>query len=76
MNIQIPTFSALFEQLGLASDHQSIDNFIAMHSGLPEHMHIADAPFWTSTQAAFLRGALAEDAEWTEVIDQLNVSLH
>jgi hypothetical protein len=75
MNIQVPTFSDLFEQLGLSSDQQSISDFISSHSGLPDHIHIADAPFWTPTQAAFLKGALAEDAEWAELIDQLNASL-
>lgn len=75
MNIQIPTISDLFEQLGLASDQQSINDFVAKHSGLPNCTHIADAPFWTPTQATFLKSALEEDAEWAELIDQLNVSL-
>ena len=75
MNIQIPTISDLFEQLGLASDLPSINDFIAEHSGIPNSIHIADAPFWTPTQASFLKGALEEDAEWAELIDQLNVSL-
>lgn len=67
--------SALFTQLGLPSDAASIDRFVATHGPLPEHVRLADAPFWTSSQAAFLREELQEDADWAEVVDQLNLML-
>ena len=35
----------------------------------------ADAPFWTPAQADFLRQALAEDADWSEEVDELAVLL-
>ena len=66
----------LFAQLGLPSDDASIDRFIATHAPLPETVALADAPFWTSSQAAFLREEIREDADWAEVVDQLNLRLH
>ncbi|MCU0118461.1 DUF2789 domain-containing protein [Pseudomonas sp. B2M1-30] len=72
-----PTHSlpALFKQLGLASDALSIDQFIASHSPLKPELHLADAFFWTTSQADFLRGEILEDADWAEVVDQLDVML-
>ncbi|MFT5312187.1 MAG: hypothetical protein ACI8Z9_000664 [Paraglaciecola sp.] len=70
------TMSDLFQQLGLASDEKSVDAFIHQHSGLAQRVHIEDAPFWSPQQAEFIANALAEDAEWAELIDQLNVLLH
>lgn len=66
----------LFAQLGLPTDQASIDEFIVTHSPLPESMRLADAPFWTPAQASFLREEILEDADWAEVVDQLNASLH
>jgi hypothetical protein len=37
---------------------------------------LSDAPFWTPSQAAFLREEILEDADWASVIDELNVDLH
>ncbi|SEH91403.1 DUF2789 domain-containing protein [Pseudomonas fuscovaginae UPB0736] len=72
-----PTHSltALFEQLGLPSDPVSIDQFIATHSPLKPELHLADAFFWNRAQADFLRNETLKDADWVEVIDQLNVLL-
>ncbi|QXI28717.1 DUF2789 domain-containing protein [Pseudomonas vanderleydeniana] len=72
-----PTHSltSLFEQLGLPSDAVSIDQFIASHSPLKPELHLADAFFWSKAQADFLRNEVLKDADWAEVIDQLNVLL-
>ena len=43
--------------------------------GLPADVLLADAPFWTPAQATLLREELLEDADWAEVIDQLNAAL-
>lgn len=75
METPIHTMSNLFAQLGLPSDSDAIDRFIASHSPLPDDITLADAPFWTPAQAAFLREEILEDADWAEVVDQLNVSL-
>lgn len=66
---------ALFKQLGLAADQASIDAFIKQHSPLAQDCKLADAPFWDKAQAAFLREEILEDADWAEVVDQLNLML-
>ena len=65
----------LFLQLGLSSEQEDIDRFIASHRPLPDGTKLADAPFWTLGQAQFLREELNEDADWAEVVDQLNLML-
>ncbi len=72
-----PTHSlpSLFKQLGLDSDPTSIDQFIATHSPLKPELHLADAFFWSKSQADFLRGEILDDADWAEVVDQLDVLL-
>lgn len=67
--------SALFKQLGLPGDPESIERFIATHAPLPGDVRLSEAPFWTPSQAKFLREELQEDADWAEVVDQLNLML-
>lgn len=69
------TLNDLFAQLGLPALSTEIDNFVASHSSRPSGMVLAAAPFWTPAQAAFLREKILEDADWAEVIDQLNERL-
>lgn len=71
-----PTMKDLFSQLGLDSSDEGIDYFIYQNKGLPENMHIEDADIWTDAQRNFIKAELEEDAEWCELIDQLNVMLH
>ncbi|MCU7555837.1 DUF2789 domain-containing protein [Alteromonas sp. ASW11-19] len=71
-----PTMQDLFVQLGLDSSDEAIDNFIEKHRGMNDSRHIEEAPFWNDSQSEFLKSALEDDAEWAEVIDQLNVQLH
>lgn len=66
---------ALFKQLGLDDDPISIDQFIASHSPLKPDLHLAEAFFWSKSQAQFLRDEILEDADWAEVVDQLDVML-
>jgi hypothetical protein len=68
-------FSELFAQLGLPNDAQAIGQFIATHSPLAGDIRLADAPFWTPAQASLLREEILEDADWAEVVDQLNLAL-
>nr|WP_298164740.1 DUF2789 domain-containing protein [uncultured Pseudomonas sp.] len=75
MENPIHSLPSLFEQLGLPSDKAAIDAFIAEHAPLPPTCTLADAPFWNSAQAAFLREEILEDADWAEVVDQLNLAL-
>ncbi|WP_434631776.1 DUF2789 domain-containing protein [Chromobacterium sp. CV08] len=64
----------LFRQLGLPDEPAAIRAFISSHP-LPPRTPLADAPYWTPAQAAFLRQALDCDAEWSEAVDELAVLL-
>ena len=66
---------ALFAQLGLPATPEDIAAFIAVHRPLPGQLRLEDAPFWTPAQARLLREELAEDADWAELVDQLNAAL-
>jgi hypothetical protein len=67
--------TTLFEQLGLDGDAGAIDAFVAVHRPLAAGMTLADAPFWNAGQRAFLAEALADDSDWTELVDALDVLL-
>jgi len=69
------TMSNLFDQLGLPSDKGDIEHFIETHSPLAPGVVLSDAPFWTPAQASFLREEIMEDADWAEVVDELNAEL-
>ncbi|ABG41695.1 conserved hypothetical protein [Paraglaciecola sp. T6c] len=69
------TMGDLFQQLGLGDQEGDVEAFIEEHKGLRQGVHIEDAEFWSKTQAEFIRNALLEDAEWAELIDQLNTRL-
>lgn len=76
MELPNKDLSTLFEQLGLPSDQASIDNFIATHRPLPNHVKVSEAPFWNEAQGSFLKEQLMDDAEWAPIVDELNVRLH
>ncbi len=69
------TLATLFAQLGLDNDTQAISYFVQQHKLAPG-MAIQDAPFWNRAQASFLHESLKQDAEWCEIIDELNALLH
>lgn len=71
MDNSIHELSELFRQLGLPDDKAAIEAFIAAHRPLPPGMCLADAPFWTPSQAEFLREELSDDADWAELVDAL-----
>ena len=75
MDQSIHRFSELFAQLGLPADKQAIAQFIAAHRPLRADIELADAPFWTPAQAMFLKEEKLEDADWAELVDQLDVAL-
>jgi hypothetical protein len=75
MQSQRHDIANLFAQLGLPNDPAAIDAFIAAHRPLPTGISLAEAPFWSPTQAAFLAEELQGDADWAEVIDELNSEL-
>jgi hypothetical protein len=69
------SFSELFAQLGLANDSASIAAFIKKNAPLQPDIRLEDAPFWTPSQAALIKEKRQEDADWTQLIDQLSLSL-
>ncbi|MBB2484175.1 DUF2789 family protein [Mitsuaria sp. WAJ17] len=49
--------------------------FLLNHSPLPATLRLEDAPCWSVAQAALLREELRADADWAELVDQLNAAL-
>lgn len=65
----------LFQQLGLGSSEQEINTFIREHRQRRDAVLLHEASFWSDAQAAFLKQAIEEDADWAELVDQLDVML-
>jgi hypothetical protein len=66
---------SLFDQLGLDSSDKGIDEFIAKHKPLQANIDLSKAEFWNDSQAAFLKQEIEEDADWAELVDQLDAML-
>ena len=75
MNKTFHPLKELFEQLGLPSSCQSIDEFIARHAPLNQSTILEEAEFWNQNQRSFLHDELLNDADWVEAIDLLNSQL-
>lgn len=69
------TMKELFAQLGLPDNSMAIRAFVNQHSPLDPSIRLADADFWTPSQAAFLREVWRQDGEWVLVVDTLNALL-
>ena len=65
-------FKDLFAQLGLPDHPEEIRHFIFKHSPLDPALRIDEAPFWTPAQARLLREELSANADWAQLVDQLN----
>jgi hypothetical protein len=76
MELMEQNMTNLFAQLGEDSDEASIARFIELHQSLPSGAHLHEASFWSASQANFLREAIALDAAWAPVVDELNAKLH
>ncbi len=68
-------FTELFRQLGLNAEPAAIAAFIQAHAPLAPDARLEDAPCWSPAQARFLREEILKDADWAELIDQLNLAL-
>ncbi len=75
MEAEMHSMSSLFEQLGLAAGSADIERFIDSHRPLPADLVLHQASFWSASQADFLKQALADDAEWAELVDELDAQL-
>ena len=76
MERPVHNMSNLFAQLGEANDEAAITRFIECHRPLESSVQLHEAAFWTPSQATFLCESILQDADWAEVIDELNVELH
>jgi hypothetical protein len=75
MDLSNHSLQDLFGQLGLPAEAGDIERFVGSHRPLPEGVKLWEASFWSTGQAQFLREEIAEDADWAEVVDQLNLML-
>ena len=75
MESPVHSLPSLFKQLGLPDDAESIAKFVTAHSPLKPELELADAFFWTPSQSAFLREEKRKDADWAELVDELDVLL-
>lgn len=66
---------ALFEQLGLPSSERDTTLFLKEHSPLDPELKLVEAPFWNPGQRSFLIEALADDSDWTELVEHLDAVL-
>jgi len=69
------TLSSLFNQLGLDSKDSSIEQFINIHKPISKEIELSKAFFWNNSQSSFIKEMKEEDADWSGVIDQLDVML-
>lgn len=74
MDTSSHTMQRLFDQLGLDSRDDAIAEFIRTHQ-LPDQGALDHASFWNPSQAQFIRESLGNDADWAEVVDQLDALL-
>lgn len=75
MESGVHKFSDLFKQLGLPSDASAIEQFLSQHRPLPASLSLYNAPFWTIGQRQLLHEQIAQDADWAELVDQLDLAL-
>lgn len=75
MDTSSHTIETLFRQLGLPDRPDQIQSFIAQHKSVSRATPLSELTFWSPSQAEFLRMAVAEDADWCEVVDQLDALL-
>ena len=75
MDTSTHNLTSLFEQLGLLASEQDISTFLHEHSPLDPEVKLVDAQFWNPGQRSFLIEALAEDSDWTELVEHLDAVL-
>lgn len=74
MDTSLHSMSTLFQQLGLPHHDRDIETFISRHR-LEQDQALAEAGFWSPNQARFLKEAVEDDADWAEIVDQLDARL-
>ena len=69
------TLACLFAQLGLENSEENIQAFISSHKGIPNQISLSEASCWNKAQANFLKDAINDDSDWSEIVDTLDVLL-
>ena len=72
----VHNMNVLFQQLGLPDSDAEIEQFITEYSPLEQATALQNASFWNTAQASFLQEAVDDDADWAEIVDELDVRLH
>ena len=67
--------NALFAQLGLDHSDEAIEAFLKKQPRLSQVTLLHEASFWNPAQAAFLKEAVEEDAEWADAVNHLDTLL-
>ena len=75
MEMPTHTIVSLFNQLGLESTDEAMDAFINRNSPLPGNIMLHKADLWNTSQAFCLKEMKDEDADWAEIVDQLDTML-
>jgi hypothetical protein len=65
-------FNSLFDQLRLPSEVRDIENFIEQHKPVSAKKAIYELGCFTPSQQSFLREAIEQDADRTEITDTLD----
>ena len=76
MDTSAHSMQTMFQQLGLPSETAQIDEFISRHRAETGTDSLESASFWSPSQAQFIKEALHQDSDWSEVVDELNTRLH
>ncbi|OUS29061.1 hypothetical protein A9R01_13475 ['Osedax' symbiont bacterium Rs2_46_30_T18] len=63
--------STLFAQLGLPSEPEEVEKFIAQNR-VTENQRLEQAGFWSREQSRFLTECIEEDSDWVELVDHLD----
>jgi Protein of unknown function (DUF2789) len=75
MNLEPLTMNSLFGQLGLMNTDSAIIDFLRRHSPMLMTVPLHKSSLWNLSQAAFLRQAIEDDADWCALVDQLDARL-
>lgn len=68
------SLNELFKQLGLQSDDEAISVFISSNKSI-DNKRLHQLEIWTSTQSDFIKECLENDADWSGIVDELNIRL-
>lgn len=69
------TMNDLFDQLGLPSSDDAINQFIGSHKSIPANISLDKAACWSKAQSQFLEESWQEDSDWVGVIEELSERL-